>query len=389
MSGLLKKWITLLICILLVFSFTFINAYADTSDPNGGTNNPDQNVGADAPNIDAPDANAPDADAPDADAPDADADTPDDEDADTPDDEDADTPDDEDEDTPDEEDSDADVPETTETVSFVLRNGAKHSSYSDLESSGVVYTLIKAGKLVMTDHSEILGQVDSGWVFTDSEGKELFLYDEESDQIAYLMDYHDISYNITDEVRAEMQKDILENGNYDQDFKDAVQEIIDNYKTVKLVFGPTVAITVNTDGLGSVASAYEDEELSYDEEDMITSAILVYAGKYRFVAVPEEGWEFVKWTKDGEDYSYNAEITYTLVDEDTEFIAVFEPIGGYDIESSDYPMAAGGDGAVKDYDKDYSKEVPKTGDTSGIEYYVLLMVLGIAALCGTLAVKKK
>ena len=52
-------------------------------------------------------------------------------------------------------------------------------------------------------------------------------------------------------------------------------------------------------------------------------------------------------------------------------------------------MAAGGDGAVKDYDKDYSKEVPKTGDTSGIEYYVLLMVLGIAALCGTLAVKKK
>ena len=116
MSGLLKKWITLLICILLVFSFTFINAYADTSDPNGGTNNPDQNVGADAPNIDAPDANAPDADAPDADAPDADADTPDDEDADTPDDEDADTPDDEDADTPDEEDSDADVPETTETA---------------------------------------------------------------------------------------------------------------------------------------------------------------------------------------------------------------------------------------------------------------------------------
>ena len=41
------------------------------------------------------------------------------------------------------------------------------------------------------------------------------------------------------------------------------------------------------------------------------------------VKKPDEGWEFVKWTKDGEDFSTDEEITVE-VSEYVEYIAVFE-----------------------------------------------------------------
>lgn len=40
-------------------------------------------------------------------------------------------------------------------------------------------------------------------------------------------------------------------------------------------------------------------------------------------AKPDDGWKFVKWTKDGEDFSKELEITVE-VSEDVEYIAVFE-----------------------------------------------------------------
>lgn len=40
-------------------------------------------------------------------------------------------------------------------------------------------------------------------------------------------------------------------------------------------------------------------------------------------AKPDEGWKFVKWTKDGEDFSTDDEITVDVA-EDVEYIAVFD-----------------------------------------------------------------
>ena len=45
--------------------------------------------------------------------------------------------------------------------------------------------------------------------------------------------------------------------------------------------------------------------------------------KYVIKAKPDEGWKFVKWTKDGKDFSTDAEITVE-VSADVEYIAVFE-----------------------------------------------------------------
>ena len=40
-------------------------------------------------------------------------------------------------------------------------------------------------------------------------------------------------------------------------------------------------------------------------------------------AKPDEGWKFVKWTKDGEDFSEESEITVEVT-ENVDYIAVFE-----------------------------------------------------------------
>ena len=37
-----------------------------------------------------------------------------------------------------------------------------------------------------------------------------------------------------------------------------------------------------------------------------------------------EGWKFVKWTKDGADYSTDEQITVAFTEEHVEYIAVFD-----------------------------------------------------------------
>ena len=43
-------------------------------------------------------------------------------------------------------------------------------------------------------------------------------------------------------------------------------------------------------------------------------------------AKPDEGWKFVKWTKDGEDFLTESEITVEVTD-DVEYEAVFDVEG--------------------------------------------------------------
>jgi hypothetical protein len=82
---------------------------------------------------------------------------------------------------------------------------------------------------------------------------------------------------------------------------------------------------INTEGVGQFAYAVEGEEVEFDEDFPTQSAVenLTEPRTYVIKAKPDEGWKFVKWTKDGEDFSTDEEITVD-VDADVEYIAVFE-----------------------------------------------------------------
>lgn len=84
-------------------------------------------------------------------------------------------------------------------------------------------------------------------------------------------------------------------------------------------------LKINTEGVGSFAYGHEGEEVEFDDEFPTQSAAENLTEPTTFVikAKPEEGWKFVKWTKNGEDFSTEPEITVE-VSEDVEYIAVFD-----------------------------------------------------------------
>jgi hypothetical protein len=86
-----------------------------------------------------------------------------------------------------------------------------------------------------------------------------------------------------------------------------------------------VVVTANVTGFGYVAYGEGEETPELDPEFRPQSAYIGLAepAVYTFVAHPEVGNIFVKWTKDGEDYSTEPQITLSL-EESTELVAVFE-----------------------------------------------------------------
>lgn len=86
-----------------------------------------------------------------------------------------------------------------------------------------------------------------------------------------------------------------------------------------------IIVTINADGFGNIAYAEGDETPEADPEFPYQSAQISPAGpaEYTILAWPDAGSRFVKWTKDGEDYSTEAQIK-VLLDKSAEFIAVFE-----------------------------------------------------------------
>lgn len=95
-----------------------------------------------------------------------------------------------------------------------------------------------------------------------------------------------------------------------------------------------VTIQVNTEGLGFIAVAEEGEEAKIDTENPISSSFMnVEKGSVLAMkAEGREGYKFSRWTKDGENFSADAEITVTA-DADAEYIAVFHFDSGYDGET--------------------------------------------------------
>ena len=90
---------------------------------------------------------------------------------------------------------------------------------------------------------------------------------------------------------------------------------------------PEFAMTlkINTEGLGQIAYAPEGEAPEFDDEYPAQSAVqnLEAAATFVLGAKAEDGWKFVKWTKDGADFSTDEQITVEVT-EDVEYIAVFD-----------------------------------------------------------------
>ena len=93
-----------------------------------------------------------------------------------------------------------------------------------------------------------------------------------------------------------------------------------------------VLIKIETEGIGQIAVAKEGEELKFDEQYPTTSAYMnVDKGTVvSMAAKPQvDDYMFVKWTKDGADYSTEDQITVT-VDAPMDFKAVFALSNGWD-----------------------------------------------------------
>ena len=84
-------------------------------------------------------------------------------------------------------------------------------------------------------------------------------------------------------------------------------------------------LTINTEGMGSIAYGLEGEDIEFDDDHPAQQAMinLTGPGTYVIKAKPDEGWKFLKWTKDGADFSEEPDITVE-VSENAEYIAVFE-----------------------------------------------------------------
>ena len=92
----------------------------------------------------------------------------------------------------------------------------------------------------------------------------------------------------------------------------------------------SATVKVNMEGFGQIAWAYEGQAIEWDDDYPYQSAVINdAAGQTIAIAAktdPQQygdDFKFVKWTRDGADFSTDEEI-HVLVDCDAEYVAVFE-----------------------------------------------------------------
>ncbi len=87
----------------------------------------------------------------------------------------------------------------------------------------------------------------------------------------------------------------------------------------------TIFVNINVEGWGNIAYTEGEETPEIDPEYPFQSAVINLAepATHTILAWPKTGNRFVKWTKNGEDFSTEPQITL-LLDESAEYIAVFE-----------------------------------------------------------------
>lgn len=86
-----------------------------------------------------------------------------------------------------------------------------------------------------------------------------------------------------------------------------------------------LTVSVNIEGLGQISCPEPGEDVVFDEEYPFQSTYmnLEDAQTRTFGAKAAQGWHFVKWTMNGEEFSTDEIITVELT-EDTDLVAVFE-----------------------------------------------------------------
>lgn len=86
-----------------------------------------------------------------------------------------------------------------------------------------------------------------------------------------------------------------------------------------------ISLVVNTEGMGEIAIADEGETTTFDKDTSVQSAMKSVEKDtvLEIAAKADEGWKFVKWTKDGQNFSGDEHITVTVT-ADTVYQAVFE-----------------------------------------------------------------
>lgn len=96
---------------------------------------------------------------------------------------------------------------------------------------------------------------------------------------------------------------------------------------------PIATVTIEADGMGQIAIAEGDEPLAFDDEYPMQGAVLnlVEPADYTLAAKADEGYQFVKWTKNGETFSTDAQITLAL-SESAAYVAVFREYNPYAAE---------------------------------------------------------
>ena len=89
----------------------------------------------------------------------------------------------------------------------------------------------------------------------------------------------------------------------------------------------SIFVSIETEGCGNIAFEAGEEAPEIDPEYPFQSAQinLDEPAVHTFVAWPQEGNFFVKWMKDGEDFSSEPQIT-VLLDESADYVAVFEQL---------------------------------------------------------------
>ncbi len=115
-----------------------------------------------------------------------------------------------------------------------------------------------------------------------------------------------------------------------------------------------IGISINTEGYGFFNALTDGDTFETSEDFTSTSVILsLYEpAEYTLTAKGGEGWEFVRWTRNGEDFSEEPEISVEF-EESADFLAVFEYSGneihidsgavialGYDQDARNYENAA-------------------------------------------------
>ena len=94
----------------------------------------------------------------------------------------------------------------------------------------------------------------------------------------------------------------------------------------------TILIKVNTEGIGCIEVAEGEETPVIDKEFPAQSFGSMFAKGTKVTMLAyesEDNYHFVKWTKNGEDYATDEQITVT-VEEEAEYVAVFMLSGEWD-----------------------------------------------------------